>query len=57
MSSRAAEQLREDIEYMGRVRRREVMDARKVLTDLAREMMKSGELIVIKPGDADEWVH
>ena len=56
MSSRAAAQMREDIEYMGRVRRGDVMDARRRLTDLARQMMKAGELIVIKPDDEDDWV-
>jgi flagellar motor switch protein FliG len=56
MSSRAASQLREDISYMGRIRRSEMMDARRQMTDLAREMMKAGELIVIKPNEADEWV-
>jgi len=32
------------------------MDARRRLTDLARQMMKAGELIVIKPDDEDDWV-
>ena len=49
-------QLKEDIEYMGRVRRSEVQDARRQVTEVARRMMKAGELIVIKPDEADEWV-
>ena len=56
MSQRAATQLKEDIEYMGRVRRSEVLDAQRQIVDLARTMMKAGELIVIKPDEADEWV-
>ena len=56
MSQRAAAQLKEDIEYMGRVRRSEVQDARRQVTETARTMMKAGELIVIKPDEADEWV-
>lgn len=56
MSKRAATQLKEDIEYMGRVRRSEVVDAQRQIVDLARTMMKAGELIVIKPDEADEWV-
>ena len=56
MSRRAAAQLKEDIEYMGQVRRREVLAAQKTITDEARRMLKAGELIVIKPGDDDLWV-
>ena len=56
MSSRAASQMREDIEVMGRVRRSEVMEARQKITDEARKMLKAGELIVIKPGDSETWV-
>jgi len=56
MSRRAGIQLREDIEVMGRVRKREVLDAQRVMTDRARQMIKDGELIIIKPEDANEWV-
>jgi flagellar motor switch protein FliG len=56
MSRRAAEQLREDLEVMGRVRKREVLDAQRGITDRARQMIKDGELIIIKPEDANEWV-
>ena len=56
MSRRAAELLRDDMEVMGRVRRSEVDEAQRAVTDLARKMMKAGTLIVRKPGDADEWV-
>ncbi len=56
LSKRAAAQLREDVELMGPVRRREVMDARKAIVALARGLISSGELIIIRPGDADEWV-
>jgi flagellar motor switch protein FliG len=56
MSRRAAEQLREDIEVMGKVRRREVHEAQGEISELARKMMKDGLLIVRKPGDTDEWV-
>jgi flagellar motor switch protein FliG len=56
MSSRAALQLKEDVELMGRVRKREVNDAQQAITALARKMIKGGDLIVIKPEDSEEWV-
>ena len=56
MSRRAAEQLREDIDYMGPVRKREVLEAQRSITDEARRMLKAGELIVIKPGDGEVWI-
>ena len=56
MSRRAAEQLREDIEVMSQVRRKEVHEAQGQISELARKMMKDGLLIVRKPGDTEEWV-
>ena len=56
MSRRAAELLRDDMDVMGRVRRSEVEEAQRTVAEIARKMMKDGNLIVRRPGDADEWV-
>ncbi len=56
MSRRAAAQLREDIEYMGRIPRREVAKAQNHIESMARTLMKAGQLVIIKPGDEDGWV-
>ena len=56
MSTRAAEAVREDIEAMGRTRRSDVEDAQRKILHQAKAMIKAGEMVVIKPGDGDEWV-
>ena len=56
MSRRASEALREDIEAMGRTRRIDVEDAQRHILRQAKAMIKAGEMVVIKPGEGDEWV-
>ena len=56
LSRRAAEQLQDDMEVMGKVRRRDALAAQQTLVSMARKLVKDGELIIIKPGQSDEWV-
>ena len=56
MSRRAERQLRDDMEYMGPIPRREVSKAQSHIESVARTMIKAGELVIIRPGDEDGWV-
>ena len=56
LSSRAAADLREELEYMDKIRRTEAALAQDKVTDLARRMLSAGELIIIRPEERDEWV-
>ena len=56
MSTRAANDIKEELGYMDRVRRSDVVAAQSRMTDLARKMIQDAHLIVIKPEERDDWV-
>ncbi|MCL6632357.1 MAG: flagellar motor switch protein FliG [Alicyclobacillus herbarius] len=53
MSKRMAESFREDMEYMGPVRLRDVEDAQQRIVGLIRRLEEAGEIIVARPGGDD----
>jgi len=53
MSDRAAEMLKEDIEFMGPVRLRIVEDAQQRIVNIVRRLDDSGEIIISR-GKEDE---
>jgi flagellar motor switch protein FliG len=53
MSKRAAEMLREDIEYMGPVRLREVEEAQQRIVGVIRQLEDTGEIIVARGGESE----
>ena len=55
MSKRAAEMLREEIEYMGPVRIRDVEEAQQKIVNVIRKLEESGEIIVSR-GKGDEII-
>lgn len=55
MSKRAAEMLREEIEYMGPVRIRDVEEAQQKIVNVIRRLEESGEIIVSR-GKGDEII-
>jgi flagellar motor switch protein FliG len=56
MSTRAAEMLREDIEFMGPVRLRDVEDAQQRIVNVIRRLEEVGEIVVARGGGGDEIV-
>jgi len=56
MSKRAAEMLREEIEYMGPVRIRDVEEAQQKIVNVIRRLEESGEIIVSRGGKGDEVI-
>ncbi len=55
MSERASKMLKEDMEYMGPVRLREVEDAQQRIVNVIRELEESGEIVIARGGE-DEVV-
>lgn len=53
MSSRQAEMLKEDIEYMGPVRLREVEEAQQRIVSVIRQLEDSGEIVVARGGESE----
>ncbi|WP_035453279.1 flagellar motor switch protein FliG [Alicyclobacillus herbarius] len=53
MSKRMAESFREDMEYMGPVRLRDVEDAQQRIVGLIRRLEEAGEIIVTRAGGDD----
>ena len=51
MSKRAGEILRENMEYMGPVRLREVEEAQQRVVGVIRKLDESGEIIISRGGD------
>jgi len=51
MSKRAAEMMREDIEYMGPVRLRDVEEAQQKIVSIIRKLEEAGEIIVARGGE------
>ncbi|MCR4400642.1 MAG: flagellar motor switch protein FliG [Syntrophomonadaceae bacterium] len=54
MSKRAAETLREDIEFMGPVRLRDVEEAQQRIVNVIRRLEEAGEIVVARGGGGDE---
>jgi flagellar motor switch protein FliG len=55
MSKRLAEMIREDMEFMGPVRMKDVEEAQQKIVNIIRKLEDSGE-IVISRGGGDEIV-
>jgi len=55
MSKRAADMLREEIEYMGPVRIRDVEEAQQKIVNVIRRLEESGEIVVAR-GKGDELI-
>jgi flagellar motor switch protein FliG len=55
MSKRAADMLREEMEYMGPVRLRDVEDAQQRIVNIIRKLEEAGEIIVAR-GGGDEII-
>jgi len=55
MSKRAADMLREEIQYMGPVRIRDVEDAQQKIVNVIRRLEESGEIVVAR-GKGDEII-
>lgn len=53
ISSRAADTLKEDIEFMGPVRLRDVEEAQQKIVNLVRKLEEAGEIIVARGGESD----
>lgn len=53
MSKRASQMLKEDIEYMGPVRLREVEDAQQRIVNVIRQLEDSGEIVVARGGEGE----
>lgn len=51
MSKRAAEMIREEIEFMGPVRLKEVEKAQQKVVSIIRKLDESGEIIISRGGD------
>ncbi len=56
MSNRAAEMIKEDIEYMGPVRLRDVEGAQMRIVEVIRRLEDAGEIVIIGRGDEDQLV-
>lgn len=53
MSKRASEMLKEDIEFMGPVRLREVEDAQQRIVNVIRQLEDSGEIVIARGGEGE----
>ncbi|MEJ6950213.1 flagellar motor switch protein FliG [Natronospora cellulosivora (SeqCode)] len=53
MSKRAADMLKEDIEFMGPVRLREVEEAQQRIVTVIRQLEDSGEIVVARGGESE----
>jgi len=53
MSQRAAEMLKEDIEYMGPVRLREVEESQQRIVSVIRQLEDSGEIVIARGGESE----
>ena len=53
MSNRAADMLKEDIEYMGPVRLSEVEEAQQRIVNVIRQLEDSGEIVIARGGESE----
>jgi flagellar motor switch protein FliG len=56
MSSRAVEMIREDMEYMGPVRLRDVESAQVRIVEVIRRLEETGEIVIVGRGDEDQLI-
>ncbi|MBR1759838.1 MAG: flagellar motor switch protein FliG [Schwartzia sp.] len=56
MSSRAADMLREEIEFMGPVKIRDVEEAQQRIVNVIRKLEDSGEIVVARGGKGEEMI-
>lgn len=56
MSSRASEMIKEDMEYMGPVRLRDVEAAQTRIVEVIRRLEDAGEIVILGRGDEDQLV-
>jgi len=56
MSSRASEMIKEDMEYMGPVRLRDVEGAQSRIVEVIRRLEEAGEIVILGRGDEDQLV-
>lgn len=56
MSKRAAALLKEDMEYMGPTRRKDVEDAQQKIVSIIRKLEEQGEVIIARSGEEDVLV-
>jgi flagellar motor switch protein FliG len=56
MSNRAAEMIKEDMEYMGPVRLRDVEAAQMRIVEVIRRLEDAGEIVILGRGDEDEVI-
>ncbi len=56
MSSRAAEMIRDDMEYMGPVRLKDVEECQQRIVDIVRRLEDDGEIIITGRGGEDEII-
>jgi flagellar motor switch protein FliG len=55
MSKRASDMLKEDMEYMGPVRSKDVEEAQQKIVSIARHLEDTGEIVISRPGE-DELI-
>jgi len=53
MSKRAAQMLKEDMEYMGPVRVRDVEDAQQRIVNIIRQLEEAGEIVIARGGEEE----
>lgn len=56
MSARAADMIKEDMEYMGPVRLRDVETAQMRIVEVVRGLEEAGEIVVVGRGDEDQLI-
>jgi len=56
MSERACEMLKDDMQYMGPVRTREVQEAQTKIVAVLRALESSGEIVIMRSGAEDEFI-
>ncbi len=56
MSERAGEMLKDDMQYMGPVRTKEVQEAQTKIVAVLRALESSGEIVIMRSGAEDEYI-
>ena len=51
MSKRMAEMIKEDMEFMGPIRLRDVEEAQQKIVNIIRKLEEAGEIIISRGGD------
>ena len=57
MSQRAAAMLREDMEYMGPVRKVDVLEAQKKCINIIKRLSENGEIVICEPGSEGDFIY